>query len=64
MKFDPYLIPYKKINPKLIIHLNVRAKTVKLLGENIGRTLVDINHSKIFFDPPPRVMEKIGRAHV
>ena len=41
MKFDPYLIPYKKINPKLIIHLNVRAKTVKLLGENILVSLHD-----------------------
>ena len=36
--------------------LNVRPDTVKLLEENIGRTLFDINHSKIFFDPPPRVM--------
>ena len=37
--------------------LNVRLDTIKLLEENIGRTLFDINHSKIFFDPPPRVME-------
>ena len=37
--------------------LNIRPDTIKLLEENIGRTLFDINHSKIFFDPPPRVME-------
>ena len=36
---------------------NIRLDTIKLLGENIGRTLNDINQSKIFFDPPPRVME-------
>ena len=37
--------------------LNVRPDTIKLLEENIGRTLYDVNHSKILFDPPPRVME-------
>ena len=37
--------------------LNVGPETIKLLEENIGRTLSDINHSKIFNDPPPRVME-------
>ena len=37
--------------------LIVRSDTIKLLEENIGRTLFDINHSKVFFDPPPRVME-------
>ena len=41
----------------MIRDLNVRPDTIKLLEENIGRTLFDINHSKIFFDPPPRVME-------
>ena len=57
MKLEHSLTPYTKINSKWIRHLNVRPDTIKLLGENIGRTLFDINHSKIFFDPPPREME-------
>ena len=57
MKLEHSLIPYTKINSKWIRDLNVRLDTIKLLAENIGRTLFNINHSKIFFDPPPRVME-------
>ena len=48
---------YTKINSKWIKDLNVKLETVKLLKENIGRTLDDINQSKILYDPPPRVME-------
>ena len=57
MKLEHCLTPSTKINPKWIKDLNVRPDTIKLLEANIGKTLFNINHSKIFFDPPPRVMK-------
>ena len=56
MKLEHSLISYTKINSKWIKDLSVKPDTIKLSEENIGRTLYDINHSKILSNPPPREM--------
>ena len=57
IKLEHFLTPHTKINSKWIKDLNIRPETVKLLEENICKTLSDINHSRILYDPPPRILE-------
>ena len=57
MKFECFPTPHSKINANWIKDLNVRPETIKFLEESIGKTLNDINPSKILYDPPPRVTE-------
>ena len=63
MKLEHFLTSYAKINSKWIKDLNVRPETIKLLEKDIGKTLSDINHSRIFYDPPPRIREIIAKIN-
>ena len=62
-KLDHFLTPYTKINSKWIKDLNRRPETIKLLEENVGKTLSDIHHSRILYDPPPRILEIIAKIN-
>ena len=57
MKLEHFLTPNTKMNSKWIKNLNVRRENIKLLEDNMGRTLDDINQSRILYDLPPRVVE-------
>ena len=57
MKLEHFLTPYTKINSKWMKDVNVRPETIKVIEENVGKTLCDINHSRILYDPPSRVIE-------
>ena len=63
MKLEHFLTPYTKINSKRIKDLNVRPETIKLLEENIGKTLSEICHSRILYDPPPRILERKAKIN-
>ena len=57
MRLEHFLTPYTKINSEWIKYLNIRSETITLIEENIGKTLANVNHSRILYDPPPRILE-------
>ena len=57
MKLEHFVAPYTTLNSKWIKDLNIRPETIKLLEDNVGKTLSDINHGRILYDPPPRMLE-------
>ena len=63
MNLEQFLTPSTKINSKWIKDLNVTPETIKLLEENIGKTLSDVNHCKILYEPPPRILEIKGKIN-
>ena len=63
MKLEHFLTPCTKINSKWIKDLNVRPETIKLLEGNIGKTFSDINHSRVLYDPHPRILEIKARIN-
>ena len=63
IKLDHFLTPHTKINSKWIKDLNGRPETIKLLEENIGKTLSDLNHSRILYDPSPRILEMKAKIY-
>ena len=63
MELDHFLTPYTKINSKWIKDLNIRPGAIKILEENKGKTLFDINHSRTLYDPPPRILEIKGKIN-
>ena len=63
MKLEHFLTLYTKINSKWIKDLNIIPETIKLLEENIGKIFSDVNHSRILYDPPPRVMEMKAKVN-
>ena len=57
MKLEHFLTSYTKINSKWVKDLNIRPETMKLLEENVGKTLSDMHQSSFLYDPLPRAME-------
>ena len=57
MKLEYFLTLYTKMNSKWVKDLNVIPESIKLLEENIGKTLSDIDHRRVLYDPPPKIME-------